>query len=99
MIPDEQPHIQKSVLYGKNDTTEDLLYSKETVVLTPKRGVGGSNPLMDASEQRRKPLFVRAMSQMASCLHEQPFDEYRAVRNFVSHVKGFRLFCYSDRKF
>ena len=26
---------------------------------TPKRGVGGSNPLMDASEQRRKPLFSR----------------------------------------
>ncbi len=25
----------------------------------PKRGVGGSNPLMDASEQRRKPLFSR----------------------------------------
>jgi len=27
--------------------------------ISPKRGVGGSNPLMDASEQRRKPLFSR----------------------------------------
>ena len=27
--------------------------------VAPKRGVGGSNPLMDASEQRRKPLFSR----------------------------------------
>ena len=31
----------------------------EVVCHTPKRGVGGSNPLMDASEQRRKPLFSR----------------------------------------
>ena len=29
------------------------------MAVTPKRGVGGSNPLMDASEQRRKPLFSR----------------------------------------
>lgn len=49
MIPDEQPHIQKSVLYGKNDTTEGLLYSKETVVLTPKRKASGSNPLRNIS--------------------------------------------------
>ena len=29
---------------------------------TPKRGVGGSNPLMDASKQRCKPLFIRVCS-------------------------------------
>ena len=29
-------------------------------VPTPKRGVGGSNPLWDASKHRRKPLFSRA---------------------------------------
>ena len=29
---------------------------------TPKRGVGGSNPLVDASKQRCKPLFSRVCS-------------------------------------
>ena len=76
MIPDEQLHIQKPVLYGKNYTTEDLQNSKKTVVLTPKRGVGGSNPLMDASEQRRKPLFSRVFGFSYMKRHERALSLY-----------------------
>ncbi len=38
-------------------------------VPTPKRGVGGSNPLWDARKHRRKPLFSRAFgfSYIKSC--------------------------------
>ena len=37
---------------------------------TPKRGVGGSNPLWDASKQRRKPLFSRVFGFSYMKRHE-----------------------------
>ena len=40
-----------------SDICEDITGNSTNI--SPKRGVGGSNPLMDASEQRRKPLFSR----------------------------------------
>ena len=47
---------------------------------TPKRGVGGSNPLWDASQQRRKPLFSRVfgVSYMKKLFH-------------CTYRKGYRL--------
>ena len=44
--------------------------------LTPKRGVGGSNPLMDASEQRRKPLFSRVFGFSYMKRHEKALSLY-----------------------
>jgi hypothetical protein len=43
---------------------------------TPKRGVGGSNPLMDASEQRRKPLFSRVFGFSYMKRHEKALSLY-----------------------
>ena len=43
---------------------------------TPKRGVGGSNPLMDASEQRRKPLFSRVFGFSHMKRHEKALSLY-----------------------
>jgi len=42
----------------------------------PKRGVGGSNPLMDASEQRRKPLFSRVFGFSYMKRHEKALSLY-----------------------
>ena len=43
---------------------------------TPKRGVGGSNPLMDAGEQCRKPLFSRVFGFSYMKRHEKALSLY-----------------------
>ena len=44
--------------------------------VAPKRGVGGSNPLMDASEQRRKPLFSMVFGFSYMKRHEKALSLY-----------------------
>ena len=50
----------------REETVEEVEKNTEWQRRTPKRGVGGSNPLMDASEQRCKPLFIRVCSFFCS---------------------------------
>ena len=47
----------RSMVEMHSSICEDIAGNSTNI--SPKRGVGGSNPLMDASEQRRKPLFSR----------------------------------------
>ena len=51
----------------------------------PKRGVGGSNPLMDASEQRRKPLFSRVFGVSYMKRHEKALSLYEI--KFYSKIR------------
>ena len=55
---------------------------------TPKRGVGGSNPLMDASEQRRKPLFSRVFGFSYMKRHEKALSLLAAADNVLIPVQA-----------
>ena len=59
MSTSQEKKLPSNRTYTVDDIGSYIRTVYHMVSHTPKRGVGGSNPLMDASEQRRKPLFSR----------------------------------------
>ena len=65
-----------SVYAGLERRERPNCISEKCIKCAPKRGVGGSNPLMDASEQRRKPLFSRVFGFSYMKRHEKALSLY-----------------------